>query len=101
MRRGEISKRGGTLSDNRDIPADLEEEFLRHVLEFEQAEWTTLLQLLKNAGLEVPPPDKFDDGQLHAKLWEIINHMASLGDYLQRPNHLSYRKLYDHINEEY
>ncbi len=100
MMRAEIKKLGGALSDNRDMPADLEEEFLRHVLEFETAESTTLLQLLENAGLEMPSPDEVDDGQLHAKLWEIINRMASLGAYLQSTNHLSDRELYKHLYSE-
>ena len=42
-------------------PAELEEEFLKQVLEFETAESSTLLQWLENAGVEVPPPDQLDE----------------------------------------
>ena len=72
----------------------MEEEFLKHILAFETAEPTSLLQWLENAGQDVPPPDELDDAQLHAKLWEVINRMASLGAYLHNTNHLSDRELY-------
>jgi hypothetical protein len=95
--RDEVRKLGGTLSTEIDMPADLEEEFLRHVLKYEHAQPITLLQLLKNAGLDVPAPDDLDDGELTAKLWEIIERMSSLGAYLLHTNHLSDRQLYAHL----
>ncbi len=93
--RAELGELGGTFSESSDMPADLEEEFLKQVLAFETAEPSTVLQWLENAGLEVPPPDQLDDEQLHAKLWEIIKQMASLGAYLHSTNHLSDRELYE------
>ena len=98
--RAELEKLGGMVSEDADLPADLEEEFLKHVLEFETTEPLTLLQWLENAGVEVPPPEHLDDAQLHPKLWEIINQMASLGAYLHSTNHLSDRELYEHLYHE-
>ena len=95
--KAELGKLGGEVSDNPDLSADLEEEFLKHILAFETADQTTVLQWLENAGLQVPSPDELDDEQLHAKLWEVINRMASLGAYLHNTNHLSDRELYSYL----
>ena len=95
--RDEVRKLGGTFSTELEMPADLEEGFLQHILEYEQAQPITLLQLLENAGLEVPAPDNLDDGDLSAKLWEIIERMSSLGAYLLHTNHLSDRELYTYL----
>ena len=95
--KAELEKLGGEVSDNPDLSADLEEEFLKHILAFETADQTSLLQWLENAGLQVPSPDELDDAQLHAKLWEVINRMASLGAYLHNTNHLSERELYSYL----
>ena len=93
----EVEKLGGSFSENPDMPADLEEEFLKHVLAYENAsaEESTLLQWLENADLEVPPPESLDDEKLHAKLWEVVTRMASLGAYLHNTNHLNDRELYE------
>ena len=95
--RDEVRKLGGTFSTEVEMPADLEEEFLKHILEYEHAQPITLLQLLKNAGLEVPAPDDLDDGRLITKLWEVIERMSSLGAYLMHTDHLSDRELYTYL----
>jgi len=95
--RQEVEKLGGSTMSLESMPADMEEEFLRHVLEYEHAEPISLLRLLENSGLEVPPPDQFDDDTLIAKLKEIIERMASLGAYLLHTNHLSDRALYEYL----
>lgn len=95
--RDEVKKLGGTFSTAVEMPPDLEEEFLKHILEYERAQPITLLQLLKNAGLDVPAPDDLDDGELTAKLWEVIERMSSLGAYLLHTNHLSDRDLYTYL----
>lgn len=95
--RAELQKLGGEISHESDLPADLEEEFLKHILEFETTEQITLMQWLENAGLEVPTPDELSDEQLGRKLWEVINRMASLGAYLHNTDHLSDRDLYVYL----
>jgi len=79
------------------MPADMEEEFLRHVLEYETAEPTTVFQLLENSGVNLVPANELDEGNLREKLMEVINRMASLGAYLLHTDHLSDRELYDHL----
>jgi len=96
--RQEVEKLGGSTMSLESMPADMEEEFLRHVLEYENAEPISLLRLLENSGLEVPAPDQFDnDDTLTAKLKQIVERMATLGAYLLHTNHLSDRALYEYL----
>src|SRR5260370_27922921 len=89
--RAELEKLGGGVSQHPELSADLEEAFLKHILAFETAEPTTLLEWLENAGLEVPPSDQLDDAHLKDSLLEVINRMASLGAYLHHTNQFNYR----------
>jgi hypothetical protein len=95
--RSQLENLGGDISDNSDLSAEMEEEFLKHILAFETAEPTSLLQWLENAGQDVTPPEELDDAQLQTKLWEVIKRMASLGAYLHNTNHLSNRELYSYL----
>ena len=98
--RAELEKLGGSTTTLESMPADMEEEFLRHVLEYETAEPISLMTLLQNSGLEVPPPDTLDKDTLKIKLKEVIERMASLGAYLLHTNHLSDRELYNYLYNE-
>ncbi|HEX5888485.1 MAG TPA: hypothetical protein VFY61_07265 [Pyrinomonadaceae bacterium] len=95
--RREVEKLGGGTMSLESMPADMEEEFLRHVLEYENAEPISLLRLLENSGLEVPPPEQFDDENITIKLKVLIDRMASLGAYLVHTDHLSDRALYEYL----
>lgn len=95
--RREVEKLGGGTMSLESMPADMEEEFLRHVLEYENAEPISLLRLLENSGLEVPPPEQFDDENITIKLKVLIDRMASLGAYLLHTDHLSDRALYEYL----
>src|SRR5260370_26438692 len=55
--RSALEELGGGPSQHPELSADLQEAFLKHILAFETAEPTTLLQWLEHAGLDVPPPD--------------------------------------------
>jgi hypothetical protein len=98
--RAELEKLGGSTVSLEAMPADMEEEFLRHVLEYERAEPITLFTLLENSGFEIPVPDQLDDSALPAKLKELIERMASLGAYLLHTDHLSDRELYNYLYHE-
>jgi hypothetical protein len=95
--RQEVEKLGGSTMSLESMPADMEEEFLRHVLEYESAEPISLLKLLTNSGLEVPAPNELNDETLGSKLKDIVDRMASLGAYLMHTNHLSDRALYEYL----
>ena len=96
--RAKLERLGGTVTGPLEsMPADMEEEFLRHVLEYESAEPISLLTWLANSGIEVPSADQLDDKRLSIKLQEIIYGMAYVGAYLLHTNHLSDRELYEFL----
>ena len=95
--REEIKKLGGNTMSIEDMPADMEEEFLRHVLEYETAEPISLFRLLENSGLKLLVPSSLTDDDLTPKLKETIERMSSLGAYLLHTNHLSDRELYEYL----
>ena len=98
--RAELEKLGGSTMSIDSMPADMEEEFLRHVLEYETAAPISLMSLLANAGLEVQAPEQLDKDTLRIKLKELIERMATLGAYLLHTNHLSDRELYKYLYED-
>ena len=95
--REELEKLGGTTTTLESMPVDMEEEFLRHVLEYESAEPITLFRLLQNAGVQIPLPTDLDDVALSTKLIEITEKLGALGAYLLHTNHLSDRALYEYL----
>ena len=95
--RQEVEKLGGSTMSLESMPADMEEEFLRHVLEYETAEPISLFQLIENSGLQIPAPDDLGPEALTTRLSEIIARMASLGAYVLHTNHLSDRALYEYL----
>ena len=95
--REEIRKLGGSAMSLEDLPADVEEEFLRHVLEYETAEPISLFRMLENSGLELPSPESLAHVDVTTKLTETIERMASLGAYLLHTNHLSDLALYEYL----
>ena len=98
--RAQLEKLGGTMNAPLEsMPADVVEEFLHHVLEYETQERVNLLTWLANSGIEVPAPDQLDDKRLSIKLQEVIYGMAYVGAYLLHTNHLSDRELYEFLSD--
>src|SRR5215510_10922468 len=95
--REQLEKLGGTTVSLEAMPADIEEEFLRHVLEYETAEPIIFFRWLENSAFEIPPPEKLDAVALTLKLKEIVERMASLGAYLLHTNHLTDHELYEYL----
>ena len=95
--RAELEKLGGSTMSFEAMPADMEEEFLRHVLEYETAEPISLLRLIENSGLQITAPEDLDESNLTTRLKEIIERMATLGAYVLHTNHLSDRGLYEYL----
>ena len=98
--RAELEKLGGSTTTLESMPADMEEEFLRNVLEYETAEPITLFRLLENAAVQIPPSTDLDDAALSTKLTETTEKLATLGAYLLHTNHLSDRALYEYLYNE-
>ena len=100
--RRELEKLHGDIPLFDDLPeefdtADFEESVLRQMLEYETSEPIAPLTLLQNAGVSISDPEQLDDTALTASLHDLLQHLASVGIYLERTNHLSDRELYEHL----
>ncbi len=79
--------------ESEELPQALRE----YVLTYEEAEINTSFDLLVQGGMALPAPEKLDDMQLTAKLWEVIHGLALLRTFLYSTNHLSDRELYEEL----
>ena len=60
----------------RSLPLDMEEQFLRRILEFESAAKSRPIDHLKKAGIPVTEPGELEDGAVHSALWEVLQGLA-------------------------
>ena len=93
---------GGQMTgfESPDLPPGISEQFWQNVVAFEKAPRVSGLQKLEADGLSMPPEAELSDDELSARLWQIIEWMASGGIYLSDTNHLSDRELYEWLREE-
>jgi hypothetical protein len=96
----EISGGPVPMGFSEDCPLELQEKFLESVLRFERAQPVVLFDELQKNGAQLPRPEQIEDGQMHSKLWEVIQRMALLGAYLENTDHLSDRTLYHRLWHE-
>jgi hypothetical protein len=91
---GELTDGHSIFDTSQDCPPEIEEQFWKNVVAFEQAKWSQPFQALIESGISLLSPNELDDTELTAKLWEVINALALLRVYLHNTDHLSDRGLY-------
>lgn len=77
-----------------DLPRDVAEQFLEHVIAFETAPTTTDFDRLCAANVPLLPPDEVPDRAIGVALWRVIVALARHRVFLSGTNHLSDRDLY-------
>ncbi len=85
---------GGSTFISDDCPSEIQENFLEHVIAYEETAEVPLFDTLLSSGISLPRPEELGEEQLAAKLWEVINALSLLRVYLHSTNHLSDRELY-------
>jgi hypothetical protein len=80
-----------------DMSAEMEEDFLRGIIAYESAPWTTNYQQLEEAGVAFPDPESMSDETLTERLFEVIDALARMRVFLTSTNHLSDRELYTQL----
>jgi hypothetical protein len=87
---------GGEMIEGKihDAPPEVVEGFYNYVVAWEEAPETTHFKQLEEAGVSLPAPETLDDVELTAKLWEVIEKLATFRAFLHKTDHLSDRELY-------
>jgi hypothetical protein len=95
----QLHKKGGDSMElfiKDSLPLDVKEKILESILSMEEEEQEQpLSDYLKEEGVSLLQPDTLDDAKVHEKLWEVIQAMAGLNQYLYHTDHLSDRQLYE------
>ncbi|MET0650029.1 MAG: hypothetical protein ABW208_25760 [Pyrinomonadaceae bacterium] len=90
----ELGAEGELVWMSEECPPETAAQFWLSVAAYEEAPWTTHFQELVDAGVELPAPEPMDDGQLAAKLSEVIDGLAWMRVFLSQTDHLSNCELY-------
>lgn len=76
-----------------EVPTPVENQFLASMLAWERAPIVPICQWF-TPELQLPPPEKLDDLELHQLLWETIHKLFEARIVLDFTDHLNDRELY-------
>src|SRR5205809_3714979 len=82
------------------LTPQVQEQFWREVVAFENAGTTDLIKELTAIGVALPEPHGLDDAAIHDALWKVIEALTKLSVFLHFTDHLSDRELYIHLLRE-
>lgn len=82
------------------LDPEMELAFLEQVYAIEAEPSVTYAHQLIARGVSLPAPESLEDAELHEKLWEVINGLASLRVFLENTSHLQDRELYEKLWKE-
>jgi hypothetical protein len=99
-RENRINELKHEAEETADCPPNLAEQFWEHVEAYEKAPQTTHFRRLQQAGVAMPAPEKLNEKQLAASLWEVIHALEAQRVFLVNTNHLSDRELYTELLKE-
>jgi hypothetical protein len=94
----QLHKKGGDSMElfiKDSLPLEVKEKILESILSMEEEQEQPLSDYMEEEGVSLPQPDTLDDAKVHEKLWEVIQAMAGLNQFLYNTNHLSDRQLYE------
>lgn len=94
----QVSALGGTLHETgEECPSEIKEQFLKHIIDWENGPLGTEMEELAKEGVKLPPPEEVSDADLHDKLWALIHALAARNTFLHHTDHMSDRQLYERL----
>ncbi len=95
-----ILLKGGHFSQFKEIPPKIENEFLKQVLAFEEAEPQPLYQVLGISPDAYPPPEQLTEKELQEKYQDLMMQLESHQISVDLKEGLPLRKIYQYLVEE-
>ena len=93
----EIIMRGGMIGDSKDVPAEIENQFLKNILAFENAEQKPIFEIAGIKRTDYPDSEELSDNEVDQILKEIIvvleKNGVALGLIADVPNRIVYKFL--------
>jgi len=98
--KAKILLKGGTLEQFKEIDPEIENQFLKQVLAFEEADLIKMYKILNISLDDYPPEDTLPDDILEQKLEELEKIMAKHNIYLELSKKMPKRLIYKYLVEE-
>ncbi len=97
----EIIIRGGRIGDSKNIPPEIENQFLKNILAFENAEQKPLFEIAGIKRTDFPDSEELTDHEIDRKLKEIVAVLEKNGSELGLIADVPDRIVYKFLVEDY